>query len=56
MEIKDDEIMNFTDFRRGLTGVADDLSAGKRDKIVVMKNGRLQFVVLTPPKYEELAK
>lgn len=54
MNIDGTTTISITSFRRGLTHWLDRLEEGKSDKLVVVKNGEPQAVVLTPKAYEEL--
>lgn len=50
MKVGNDELVNYTRFRRQLSQVIDDLDT----KVVVTKHGKMAFVVLPVPEYERL--
>lgn len=54
MEFEQSSIVSITTFRRGMTTLLDSLRSGDKEKIVVMKNGEVECVVLTPKQYETL--
>lgn len=54
MNIDGTATLSITAFRRELTHWIARLHAGETDKVVVVKNGEPQAVVLTPKAYEEL--
>lgn len=54
MNIDGTTTVSITSFRRGLTHWLDKLEKGESEKLVVMKNGEPQAVVLTPAAYKEL--
>lgn len=54
MEIANDEIRSPRDLQRSVKGVLEDLHSERVDKIVLMRFGKLEGVILTPDKYEEL--
>ena len=54
MNIDGSATVSITTFRRGLTHLLDRLESGESEKIVVVKNGEPQAVVLTPDAYEKL--
>ncbi|HXU00038.1 MAG TPA: type II toxin-antitoxin system prevent-host-death family antitoxin [Polyangia bacterium] len=54
MNIDGAATLSITAFRRGLTHWLDRLERGESDKLVVVKNGQPQAVVLTPAAYEKL--
>ena len=54
MQVDNGEMVPLSSFRRDITSLIDELQSGKREKVVVTKHGKLEFVVLAVPRYEEL--
>lgn len=54
MDFEGASIISVTAFRRGLTTHLDRLKSGATEKIVVIKNGEVECVVMAAPAYERL--
>lgn len=54
MKVKNEEIFGVTQLRRELPGLLHELESGKREKIVVMKNGKMKCVMIPLPTYVEM--
>lgn len=49
IEVSNDELVSVRDAMRSLNRMVDDLAAGRREKYVLMKKGRMVAVVIPMP-------
>ncbi len=54
VEVDSKTMVSMTTFRRGMTTLLDGLREEEDGKIVVVKNGEIECVVVTPETYEKL--
>lgn len=54
MKCEEQELVSLTRFRRNLTSVLERLKTGVVPKVVVVKNGHFECVLLTVGEYERL--
>lgn len=54
MKVDSKELVAFTDFRRELTDVMEELRKGTIQKAVVTKHGKPECVLLTVEQYQRL--
>jgi PHD/YefM family antitoxin component YafN of YafNO toxin-antitoxin module len=54
MKLDTKAMVSMTDFRREMTTMLDQLRREEDGKIVVVKNGEVECVVVTPDTYEKL--
>lgn len=55
IETDNDEILTPRDLRRKLNGHLERLDAGDIEKLVLMRSGKMGFVILTVDHYADLA-
>lgn len=52
--VKNEEMVSVRDLARTYASLIDRLSGGEVRKLVLMKHGKMEAVVITPEEYERL--